>query len=733
MGVKKRFLSIFLIAAFVLINTYLVYHLYLQFNRFKLRNFPIHIEVLRDNQPAYLNIIDINNDDIDEIVYSGSILHPGKRIFQIFEPYEYFYNFPFFFDITIPQNYGFLDAFYSSDYETYICRFLSYDEENNLFIKTVDNRQNFIEEIELDNPGYRYSERGAGIFYPQLVDFEDDGQKEIIIINKSYFINHPRGVICIDSVSGRLNWNFPTGAQVEDVTFIDINEDGKKEIILSTFACNNGAIANGTSDDKSYVIVLDSEGRIVWKTIVGQWYTRVKIDIFDLNHDGELEIIAGMENHRGGYDARGKLIIYDAQSGRILKEHIERNISFSAPVVRKKEKREPLIFVGDSLGSIRVLDKDLSELYRTKPLNKPIRVLGSYKQFQYMNFIYAITNDELIAYDLNLRKKVLDYKFQKDSSQGNFLPSSTLRFFNINNKKDTHAVLNAGKLYLLSDKNREFTALISDLFHSGFIFSFFALILFNIGAAIAFRKNMLISTRSNRYNNGETLAMVQELTHQVKNPVSTILWTAEKIIRNLKNIPDEKNRKDFDQLAGFLMDDVKNLKQYTKNIMQLLRIQNPVFEKTNIKELIRTITEQYKAILDKRIQFETDISEDIYVRIDKDLFKELLTNLIDNAINAIEDKGRIIISATPLMSPVRGITRDVMIEIEDTGTGMTQDEIDKAFTPFFTKQEGGTGLGLSICKRIVEAHKGKINIHSKKKFGTKIEVMIPVSKKEESE
>jgi signal transduction histidine kinase len=70
----------------------------------------------------------------------------------------------------------------------------------------------------------------------------------------------------------------------------------------------------------------------------------------------------------------------------------------------------------------------------------------------------------------------------------------------------------------------------------------------------------------------------------------------------------------------------------------------------------------------------------------------------------------------------------VLIEVEDTGCGIDESDIPQLFTPFFTKKENkkGTGIGLTICKRIIETHGGTIAVHSRKGFGTKFAITIPV-------
>jgi signal transduction histidine kinase len=84
------------------------------------------------------------------------------------------------------------------------------------------------------------------------------------------------------------------------------------------------------------------------------------------------------------------------------------------------------------------------------------------------------------------------------------------------------------------------------------------------------------------------------------------------------------------------------------------------------------------------------------------------------------------ISALPVVSPARECIGHVLIEVEDTGHGMDEEELSRIFTPFVSKKEKGTGIGLTICKRIIEAHGGKIEVHSRKGLGTRMTIALPV-------
>jgi signal transduction histidine kinase len=111
----------------------------------------------------------------------------------------------------------------------------------------------------------------------------------------------------------------------------------------------------------------------------------------------------------------------------------------------------------------------------------------------------------------------------------------------------------------------------------------------------------------------------------------------------------------------------------------------------------------------------------------------VFTNLIANAFEALDGKGRITISAftsslddDPAFTGVRPPTPTVVVDVADDGPGLPPDATDKIFDPFFTTKVTGTGLGLAIVRKIVDAHDGRIDVSSVPNAGTRFRVTLPV-------
>jgi signal transduction histidine kinase len=106
------------------------------------------------------------------------------------------------------------------------------------------------------------------------------------------------------------------------------------------------------------------------------------------------------------------------------------------------------------------------------------------------------------------------------------------------------------------------------------------------------------------------------------------------------------------------------------------------------------------------------------IRVDAGKMERVFINLIKNTIDAMPDGGTLEIASAENMD-------DLQITFSDTGIGMSEDVLAKLFTPLFTTKSRGMGLGLPICKRIVEAHGGKISVQSTPNKGTTFTIKMP--------
>jgi PAS domain S-box-containing protein len=225
---------------------------------------------------------------------------------------------------------------------------------------------------------------------------------------------------------------------------------------------------------------------------------------------------------------------------------------------------------------------------------------------------------------------------------------------------------------------------------------------------------------------GEMAAVV---VHEVKNPLGGIKGFAELLERDLEE-GDPKRRSVKKILEGVEMLDriVKSLLDYTKPV----RLQPHKMEMTKfLDETINFIQmngthERTDVRIVKRYQ-----SDDLCCNLDDEQFRQILLNLLHNAMQAMPKGGQLTVDlgqeSGDLDPAGKGMPEKMVLRISDTGVGMSPNVLKKLFTPFFTTKEGGTGLGLSTVKKIVEAHQGDIKVESKEGEGTTVCLRLPLA------
>lgn len=232
----------------------------------------------------------------------------------------------------------------------------------------------------------------------------------------------------------------------------------------------------------------------------------------------------------------------------------------------------------------------------------------------------------------------------------------------------------------------------------------------------------------------------QRLAHEIKNPLSTINLTMQRMYQLCK----EKFGKKAAIVDGYVesvLEEVERLRTTTDRFMRILSIDTPKFTQVDVNELLNGLLKKYERILPEQIKLKKTLAPDLpLVKCDEGQITTAFVNIIENAFEAMEGKG-IISVHTSLVERIRDkiqiinketqteqdIKKLIEVRIEDTGKGLSEDQMQNLFKPFYSTKENGTGLGLVIAKRIIETHKGDILISSKKGIGTVVTVLLPVA------
>ena len=229
----------------------------------------------------------------------------------------------------------------------------------------------------------------------------------------------------------------------------------------------------------------------------------------------------------------------------------------------------------------------------------------------------------------------------------------------------------------------------------------------------------------------ETLSMLGTLAaglaHEIKNPLGGIKGAAQ--LLNMELLP-ESTLKEYTSVMTREVDRVNDL---IENMLDLARPPSPRLGAVNLGRLLSDIVLlQKESQRPKEVDFQLLLDPSIpAIRSDEKLLIRLFLNLIKNAAEAVDHGGQVIIcsriaSQFRYNKPGEKPVPLVVIEVKDNGPGITPEQMEHMFTPFYTTKDRGTGLGLAICQKIVSDHGGFLKVESKPGEGTQFSVSLPM-------
>jgi nitrogen fixation/metabolism regulation signal transduction histidine kinase len=216
--------------------------------------------------------------------------------------------------------------------------------------------------------------------------------------------------------------------------------------------------------------------------------------------------------------------------------------------------------------------------------------------------------------------------------------------------------------------------------------------------------------------------IAQQLAHEIKNPLTPIKLSAERVLRRWRNDPEGIGEILESSMLAILRE-VEGLSILLNEFRTLSRPIEPSRNWTDFREAVEETISPYGSS-HPGIRFDTgQVEAGVSVRIDKHRLGQILTNLIVNAIDAMNGKGLIEIR-TDLVQ--KRESRYCRVSFRDTGKGISEQNAPLVFTPYFTTKESGTGLGLPIVERIVNDHGGAIWFNSAEGTGTTFFIDLPI-------
>ncbi len=216
--------------------------------------------------------------------------------------------------------------------------------------------------------------------------------------------------------------------------------------------------------------------------------------------------------------------------------------------------------------------------------------------------------------------------------------------------------------------------------------------------------------------------MARSIAHEIKNPLTPIQLSAEhlrRILQDLRVLPSEA----IESCLEAIIKQVRSLREIAGEFSSFSTIPDLSREPGEAVALMREVAAPYRAGSPPGIEIVEEYPDDApAISIDRTVLSRALVNLIENALQAMPDGGRLTVGVE-----TGADGSELALIVSDTGSGLDPEVRRRLFEPYFSTKSSGTGLGLAIVRRTVEAHQGRIDVDSQPGKGTTFRIVLPVA------
>jgi len=216
--------------------------------------------------------------------------------------------------------------------------------------------------------------------------------------------------------------------------------------------------------------------------------------------------------------------------------------------------------------------------------------------------------------------------------------------------------------------------------------------------------------------------LARRLAHELKNPLFPLQLTVENLVRARTQSPQQFDEV-FHESSQTLLAEISNLKAIIGRFSEFSIMPHPQLQLVQVNEILRGVAQLFQAQLQapgrEPMECKLELEEGLDpIAADPELLHRALSNLVLNAMDAMPNGGTLTLRS-------RRDDGKVIMEVADTGSGLTREECERIFTPYYTSKQHGTGLGLAIVQSVVSDHGGRISVRSQPQWGTIFVIELP--------
>jgi nitrogen fixation/metabolism regulation signal transduction histidine kinase len=228
--------------------------------------------------------------------------------------------------------------------------------------------------------------------------------------------------------------------------------------------------------------------------------------------------------------------------------------------------------------------------------------------------------------------------------------------------------------------------------------------------------------------------VARRLAHEIKNPLTPIRLSAERLRHKLMSSLDENDARILDRSTETIVQQVEAMKEMVNAFSEYARAPRFEMSRINLNKLVREVTDLYRSLdASRRVRLLLDLDVSVGgLLADPGRLRQLLHNLLTNAVEAIEGEpgGKVRVATERIEGPDGD---SVILTVEDNGPGFPRELVGQAFDPYVTSKTKGTGLGLAIVRKIVEEHGGHVDAGNRSEGGAFVRIELPLNDKPRGE